>query len=602
MDASVPILSPESIKSCSKCRARRVKCDMTMPVCNRCTARGEICDICDMATYSFSTVRQLQETVHHLEKKLGNNETKSKRPGLNHAVQESLSEEVGALTPITNHYVGSASGVVFTKLFLSELNLPNLTAIGHQLNSNVSGLQIANIPIVSLPPKVVTKFLFRVYIDHFQIFYPILDINALAESIEKIYLNANEVLDMTKYTIFMVLSIASEFSKNDNTYLKMGDLTKPKEYFFMAYKYIEPFTSQVNVDSIRNILLLIIWCLTLNSQDENENLWILTRHVTSLCIQLGLHRNNPNWRLTKMELEIRNRLWWSCFIVERLVAFQTGRTLSIRNHAIDAEMPKFNDNVDILHTKYGLRCLIYEHVCFQPMYLLAKLRTMAGDILESIYVARGKRKTLAIESIQKSAVRLREELDLWLETVMDLYSKENVWIYGVLKLNYNICSLALTRPSPSFPKISIPSSKICLNDSESFIDEIIKQIQQKKVFDFWLISTNIITVGVTYLFSSWVLDLEVESTKEYIEKINRIIKFLIKDAQCQTPNVDIFNSLALYTLEHLTKETDQRSIFDDMPGKEIFNIEDDEERKKFIFNYLLNISEGGPFYLVQEND
>ncbi|KAG0690558.1 hypothetical protein C6P40_002428 [Pichia californica] len=614
MNHTVPILQPSILKSCSKCRSRRVKCDMSLPICDRCKSRGEICDICDMVFYDFSTVRNLQLMLSEFENKsknnytisLNNNEKRSNKKShstFNTSIEASLSEEVGSLSSTDKNYIGTASGAIFSKIFLKQLNIPNINGSFNgldKLNSNLSNINVLNIPIVSLPSKDITKYLFEIYLEHIQIFYPILDINNTTSVIDNIYEGFSKISSSDKYILFMILSISSQFAINKPEYKKLNDLNSPLEYFSMAYNFLNDSISIIDLQSIKNILLLIIWCLGFKNQDENENLWILTRHVTSLCIQLGLHRNNPKWELDTKELEIRNRIWWTCYILERLVALQTGRTLSIRNYAIDAEMPKFNDEYDIIQTKFNLNCSAYENLCFQPMYLLAKIRTIGGDILESVYIARSKGKTLAVESVYKSAARLREELDLWLESIMDLYIGKNKWIYNNLKLNYNIYSLALSRPSPTYPKVLTSSSKVCLNDSKSFIDIVFDQVNDNCVMEFWFISANIITVGVTFLFSSWVLKTDIETTKGYIDKIIKIIDYLTADSNCDLSNVKLFSKVAQYTLEHLNMfdkdNTHNTSI------KETVHIEDDEERKQFILNYLLNISEDGPFYLVQDND
>lgn len=616
MHLALPIIPPENKKSCSRCRVKRVKCDMALPTCERCRVKGDICDICDMVFYSFSAVQSLQATIEELQQKLATVKLQNegdkgniftRQSEFNKTVGENLLVEVGSLSSLNNQYIGTASGVAFVKMFLSQINLPRLMKMDKnhfnldKLNPNISNLQISNIPVISLPSRKITKYLLEVYIEHIHIFYPIIDINYIARSIEDLYNRSTRVSANDKYLIFMVLSISSGFADATHEYIELNDLNTSREYFCMAFNYFESAISIINISSIRNILLLIIWCLCLKNLDENENLWLLTRHVTSLCVELGLHRNNPRWKLDTTELEMRNRLWWTCFILERLISLQTGRTLSIRNYAIDAEIPRFIETIDSVKDEFGLVCPFYDNVCFQPMCLLAKVRTIAGDILESVYIARGKNKTLAVESVYKSASRLREELDLWLESVMDLYSGKNNWIYENLKLNYDIYSLVLSRPSPSFPNISISSSKICLNDSKSFIDVVANQINKKSLLDFWFISANIITVAVTFLFSSWVLDAEFSTTKAYIGKIQMIINFLSGFSTSELSNIEVFNSAAIYTLEHLTDSEDcNLEIQNTIRPYRTGDIEDDEERKLFILDYLLNITDTGPFYLVRD--
>lgn len=245
MESELPILQPENIKSCSRCRIKRVKCDMTLPACDRCKKKGEICDICDMVSYGFSTVRNLQEMLDDMQKKLTELNTEDRRNDdenkdarhstFNKDVEEHLAVEVGTLTATNSDYIGTASGVAFSKIFLRQINVFNLM---HQdknlnnldkLNPNISNLKVDSIPVVSLPRKEVTKYLYHIYIEHVQIFYPIVDVNHIANSIEKLYHRLGQVSVDDRYIIFMMLSISSGLAAEKQQYIEMHDVNTSKE-------------------------------------------------------------------------------------------------------------------------------------------------------------------------------------------------------------------------------------------------------------------------------------------------------------------------------------------------------------------------------------
>lgn len=352
-----------------------------------------------------------------------------------------------------------------------------------------------------LPEKPIMDYLWKVYIEKIHIFFPIVNLRITREMITNIYDHPSESSNKEKSIIFMILAISSEISSNDKTYLKFLDLNTSDQYFSSAFKFLEDFLPTVHQDSIIILLLLTVWCLILkNDRYNNDNIWLLTRHIISICIQLGYHRNNPSWNLEEIDIEIRNRLWWCAFIFERRIAVQTGRTLSIRNLAINAELPKFHNDIDHLDSSEKFFCKTYNEVNFQPMYLLAKLETIGGDILESVYVASGK-KTLVVEIVQKSAISLREELDLWLETVMDLYKSKYETVFQVLKLQGDLYSMMLSRPSPFFPVGSLLSAEICLKESKSYIDILSVQMKEDKILQMWPLPHNLLTTAMTFLYS-----------------------------------------------------------------------------------------------------
>lgn len=80
-----------------------------------------------------------------------------------------------------------------------------------------------------------------------------------------------------------------------------------------------------------------------------------------------------------------------------------------------------------------------------------------------------------------------------------------------------------------------------------------------------------------------------------------IINFLSGFSTSELSNIEVFNSAAIYTLEHLTNSEDcNLEIQNTIRPYRTGDIEDDEERKLFILDYLLNITDTGPFYLVRD--
>ncbi|KAM0628046.1 hypothetical protein ACHAPW_007607 [Verticillium nonalfalfae] len=61
---------PSFSKACSRCHARKVKCDQRVPRCTRCEKQGEDCNITEFVAYSYATVGSLQVQIRDLQAKL----------------------------------------------------------------------------------------------------------------------------------------------------------------------------------------------------------------------------------------------------------------------------------------------------------------------------------------------------------------------------------------------------------------------------------------------------------------------------------------------------------------------------------------------------
>lgn len=60
----------------------------------------------------------------------------------------------------------------------------------------------------------------------------------------------------------------------------------------------------------------------------------------TLCVELGMHRkptaNSPSRE--PRDLELRRRIFWSCYCLDRLTSMLLGRTFAISYHDINVEV------------------------------------------------------------------------------------------------------------------------------------------------------------------------------------------------------------------------------------------------------------------------
>jgi hypothetical protein len=68
--------------------------------------------------------------------------------------------------------------------------------------------------------------------------------------------------------------------------------------------------------------------------------WSQTRYATSVCIEMGLHRKRN--RATSVEhtreTEIRRRVFWSCYCLDRTASVVLGRAFAIADRDINVEV------------------------------------------------------------------------------------------------------------------------------------------------------------------------------------------------------------------------------------------------------------------------
>jgi hypothetical protein len=84
--------------------------------------------------------------------------------------------------------------------------------------------------------------------------------------------------------------------------------------------------------SVQILLLLALYCLR---GAKNPGAWTLAGLAVRQCIELGLHRKTAGDEVT-MEKELKARIFWSCYYLDRGVSVALGRP-PVSNLRVEAQ-------------------------------------------------------------------------------------------------------------------------------------------------------------------------------------------------------------------------------------------------------------------------
>lgn len=393
---------------------------------------------------------------------------------------ENISTEVGSLTISNNQnnqgkYIGAATGSKFANLFLKQMNLNKLNEINsNDLDDFDSFDSYVSKSYSPLPPFRIAKYAVLKYINCVHIYYPLLILQNLELSLHNMYNSPRDLTLHDKFILFIVISIGLDRSEKDQELINYNNQFRPIEYFNTAYRYLEEILSNRSENSLQAVLLIIIWLLNTNVlKDDNGDLWHFARFSMSLAMELGVHRYNPDWDFGEIKNELRNRLFWCTYILERKVAMKFDRGLSLRKQAIDTPLPHLikNDTAND-HSMFGGNDLtVYNKIQFRPCLLLIELCEIYGDLLETVYISRtrGSNPSLSDEQILNFKIQLQKSLNQWMVKV-DNQIANSLDCYYELEIRYCITSIILNRPSPSFPQPDNDSILKCKNECQKCID------------------------------------------------------------------------------------------------------------------------------------
>lgn len=135
-----------------------------------------------------------------------------------------------------------------------------------------------------------------------------------------------------RFKLFMVYAIGSairQTTDSDNT-------TAPNDFFLTALHFDSSLRESISIASIEAMLLLVLYNLRSTS---NSSVWYMIGLAMRTCLDFGLHRETSYRRLPAHERELRRRLFWSVYIIERYTAWSLGRPFSVAEEEIDTAPP-----------------------------------------------------------------------------------------------------------------------------------------------------------------------------------------------------------------------------------------------------------------------
>lgn len=502
--------------------------------------------------YSYSKISPLLEKIEKLKSVLSttddstgssisenvvNNSSVSigKNPTLTSS-NRILSNEVGSLTSSNNNndqgkYIGAATGSNFAKMFLNQLYIQRLDEVDHLSSLNFSINDYSNNILTSnscapLPPYNITKLAINNYVNFIHIYYPILNLKDLLNSLNEIYKNPKSLTHHDKYVLFMVIAIGLEKGEIDSTLSNYYNQFKPIEFYNTAKRYLDKLLSNRSISTLQELLLLMIWQLSINIfRDDNGDLWYLGRYIMALAIELNLNKlPSVNENISVSKFELRKRLFWSTFILERSNAVKFGRGLSIRKQDVEIDFPKFlNDDI-----MYDTSFYSYNRTNFIPCLISVELYEIYTLLLETIYISRtkGSKPKISDEDILKYKIQIQNLIGKTLSRI-EKEVHNSLFCYHELKIKTLIASIILNRPSPSFLSPDLNSLLTCKENC----------LQCLRCFQF-LINTNwrsnpsnlhdLVNISLTMVFCCWRTEINSNLLRSFSVDILVIMEDIIK--------------------------------------------------------------------------
>ncbi|VUC33741.1 unnamed protein product [Clonostachys rosea] len=343
----------------------------------------------------------------------------------------------------------------------------------HSMSNIGFGTDWKTAALHALPPQDVVEFLTTTFFQLAQTNYFCVHPEIFSRKLKAFYEGTSEFESHNPLSsrrsieflsvLFMVLAIGSQFAEvgdtdgqtsiSDDDFINeevlKGDLTSPYNlsrikiptpsqnpgwrFYEVSRRLLPDIVSSSSMASIQVCLLQGIYLPSTTSRDAGYNLLGL---ALRMAINMGLHRHFVSESIHPDIRELRNRLWWSIYVADRLYSIEMGRPLAIN----DAE----------INTPYPVEVSGWTDIHGRPRKIdglisLARICRILGKIVDAVYCKPASEKGATIRP--NDLQLLKDELGDWKKTIPANMKFENFTTRyeAHLALTYEQSIILLTR-------------------------------------------------------------------------------------------------------------------------------------------------------------
>ncbi|KAI1340155.1 fungal-specific transcription factor domain-containing protein [Xylariaceae sp. FL0016] len=234
-------------------------------------------------------------------------------------------------------YIGASSQITMGRMISSIVQAKEHTVGSDSLGGweHLSPKSANSAPVVpdaglefSQVPAEIADKLFNGYIRHISTRWPVLQTPFM-----RLLHAEREILTDTFFTsvLHLIYAIGGRFLETTG---ETGDFY-PEQHYDQALVNMDNILRLHDIRSVQFLLLLSIYSLR---SPRGPGAWTYSGLAMRQCIELGLHRKTQK-RRSPLEHEMRKRVFWTCYCLDRQVSIILGRPFAISDRDIDVELP-----------------------------------------------------------------------------------------------------------------------------------------------------------------------------------------------------------------------------------------------------------------------
>ncbi|PVH95791.1 hypothetical protein DM02DRAFT_645152 [Periconia macrospinosa] len=544
--------NPRLRLSCSRCQRRKIRCDRQYPVCGNCAKNSAACFDGDSVRLrpaprnrvGEQTVTRLKHRITWLESIIrerlpdidlssepllsstddtvtGNSDSHLSplQPQLQRQSQDLAASHLPSSVPVTQRaheiglisvggnsdqrYIGPSSGYFLARLLLagcprSDANQGrDLSAVPPDSRSIINDLVDATQGPLPFPNSSLAHHLIQVYFDMIHPQWPLLHENSFKVTVDQLLLSETSCESRSKdpylhFQFFMVIAISSAILSYRN------NRRFPSEsYCLSALQYLDQLNVHTSTQGLQCMLLLLIF--TLHNPHMRVSLWHLNYQCLATVLDLGLQRNvTTQTGISRLNQEMRTRIFWTVFTLDRTIATMMGRPIGLRDEACELRLPQSVDDYHHAGPEYPLMSPTNISISIH-LFRLAKLNSEIKYVANSVNRDSPSYAYSTITDIAAWQRDMLAQLNQWASNI-PRQNSDNAYMEILCQIRYHSLKMLLLRPSPAIP---VPSPEMLLDCYESARQTIRlydKLYRQELLLYDWITLHGIMSCTITMLY------------------------------------------------------------------------------------------------------
>ncbi|KAF9895347.1 hypothetical protein FE257_000251 [Aspergillus nanangensis] len=492
-------------------------CDDQAGSCRNCIKSASECMLVDPLSrklYSRSYVSELQRKVKQLEGALNPDDHKSPvslptatpRPfSLLETGQENppgIRSANNGTTPgsINGPYHGTGSVISIARLVAAAVSAKATSQTFSVVLSDTSALQsfqddYHNARPVDKQDVETSQALLASYLNGFHLLHPFLQRSSLEELFSHVSNvdPGSQLSPSERFRYFMVCAIGAL------RLVRSGSHDVPAiNYYATAMIHEQQALNVEGIEQVQNILLILVFGVLYETGISNK--WDLARLAIRSCIENNLHRRTTS--VTPMQDQMRRRVFWTTYILERQASITVGRPFAISDRDISIEPPIDADD---------------EFICFPDCIALQEARGLSEVSMQVRHIkirqfssriqhilSRKYATTTEWRSLELNEVLT--ELDEWRASIPPMLSGQNIYqTESWVDLNYHkerlSCLKALAfPPSPGSSDFASEHIRLCLVAAIGVVQSYVGLTSCDERVMNWMCVQDMLSSGFTALY------------------------------------------------------------------------------------------------------